>query len=507
MKHQPPPGDGTLEQAEQLRPWIEGETGMDFSGSRLTRLQDGLRKVSLLEALKLDPKALESAPFLERLTAQLTVGESFFFRNASHFAALRDHVGPDIFAHNQHRREVRLWSAGCAGGEEPYSLAILMDQLLGPDSGWNVSVLATDLNPAFLDKARRGVYRPWSFRLTDIQQDTRYFERQGNDYILNPRVRDCVRFAYLNLVKDVYPSASTGTLGLDLILFRNVSIYLKPAVTQVILQRMCGALRPGGWLLLGETEVNLAPSEGFVVRRMEQATLYQKISEGAPHFDALPALPAPVLAEVRYQQSPGAFATDLPNWVPLPETRAAGSGPSPVHAGAAGKPGPPDLWGQIEEPAARQHFAKAEVLIDGIASEQQRGELRLRYAKLLLEMGESARARGMVEQSLREAPMTVEAQLLHASFCEESGDFAEAEKAWRRALYLDRSCAIAHFHLALLQRNKDLRLAQRSLRIVFQLCDKQDPHALVEHADGVCYGRLREMAIAVFEAEQESESA
>lgn len=167
------------------------------------------------------------------------------------------------------------------------SLAILLDQRLRTqppaisNRQWaigngHVSILATDLNAEFLERARAGRYRDWSFRRTDIHHNPDYFHREGREYCLTKRIRDHVRFAYLNLVKDVYPSPLTGTLGLDLILFRNVAIYLKAEVTQAIIQRFHRALRPGGWLLLGETEVQTAPRDGFQVHRFGEATLFQK---------------------------------------------------------------------------------------------------------------------------------------------------------------------------------------------------------------------------------------
>ena len=90
-----------------------------------------------------------------------------------------------------------------------------------------------------------GLYRQWSFRQTNIHTDRRYFSPEGNAFRLAKRMRRHVHFAYLNLVKDVYPSPLTGTLGIDLIMFRNVAIYLKPEVNQAIIQRMHRALRPG----------------------------------------------------------------------------------------------------------------------------------------------------------------------------------------------------------------------------------------------------------------------
>jgi len=118
---------------DDLRLWVEAETGMDFSGVRLARLRDAVQRALPRDGglLRLEQlPALLQGPFLERLTAALTVGESFFFRNEFHFRALREHVVPGILHENVPKREIRVWSAGCAAGEEPYSLAILLDQIV-----------------------------------------------------------------------------------------------------------------------------------------------------------------------------------------------------------------------------------------------------------------------------------------------------------------------------------------------------------------------------------------
>src|ERR1051325_2243437 len=455
----------SMSQLEQLRLTVEAETGMDLADARFPRLQSAVERILAqrpgvdLDRLLARPE--EHAALMEQLAAELTVGESFFFRNEHHFRALREHIVPAIVQANAGLRELRIWSAGCATGEEPYSAAILLDQLLTDYGQWQVSILGTDLNLAFLERAREGRYRQWSFRQTDIQQDPRYFCADGEWFILSPRVREHVRFAYLNLVKDVYPSPLTGTLGLDLIFFRNVAIYLKPEVTKAIIERFQRALRPGGWLLLGEVELSLTPTAGFETKQFNQATFLRK-PPGAPGESSqavwtVPALgspPTPVLASQKVSgtfsagKGPDTFLSvpPLPQWGPLPWTNAGGRASAPVSAaGTAEAP----LAEQVERCAARKDFAGAERVLDRIASAKERAKNRLRYVGLLLGAAELGRAREMLEVCLREDLLLIEAHLWKASFAEEVGDLAVAEQAYRRALYLDRHCLMGHFHLAL----------------------------------------------------------
>lgn len=479
------------QQWDQLRQLAESETGMELSGTRFPRLQEAVTKVvarhqSDIPLQRILADTRHHSVFLERVCAELTIGESFFLRNEHHFQALREHVVPDILKQNAASQEIRIWSAGCATGEEPYSLAILLDQMLQTDSSQvaNWSILGTDLNPAFLERAREALYTQWSFRGTDINHDRNYFLPEGNKFRLHPRLRSSVHFSYLNLVKDVYPSPMTGTMALDLILFRNVAIYLKKEVTQAIIGRFHRALRPGGWLLLGETELNIASADGFEVKRFEQATLYQKTSERNERAKLAVAFPAPVLVDV----SPPTQIADtpvatLPDWVPLPAAR-----PETLSRPA------PASWERIESFVQNRNFAEAERLIESVPSLQERGVLRLRYARSLLAGAEVERAHTMLDSCIVDDPLSVEPQLLKGSFAEEAGDLETAEQAYRRALFVDRFCPMAHFHLGLLQQKKgDLKAATRSFQLVQQMASKHEPHAVVEYGEGVCYGRLLEM--------------
>ncbi len=510
---------------ETLRPLVEAETGMDFAGSRFTRLCEAVERVLVksgnsteLDGLLANP--LERGLFLERLTAELTVGESFFFRNEHHFQALREEVIPELLRRNAERRELRMWSAGCATGEEPYSLSILADQMLlapmkdrysqfeNQTSAWQVSILATDINPEFLRRARQAEYRSWSFRRTEIQQDPRYFEIAGDNYRLLPHVRDHVRFVYLNLVKDVYPSPLTGTVGLDLFLFRNVAIYLKPAVVRAIVEKFYHCLHPGGWLLLGEAEVSQVQPEEFDVRRIGQATFFQKPRVGAPAEPL--AQPRPVLPPVYFTEPPSGAVVPLARVTDRPPLAAEAAASqvnvptdmrprSPTAASAVG----PTLqfdWEHVEQCLLREEFDAVESALDKIRDRSERANMKWKYVRRLLDLSEITRATKTLDACLHEEPLMIEGHMLKASLAEERGDLAEAQAACRRALYLDRNCAMAHFHLALVQQLAgDAAGARKSLRLVEKLAKTQEPNALVAHGDGVCYGRLYEMAEAMLE--------
>ena len=162
----------------------------------------------------------------ELLITQFTTGESYFFRDQGQFDLIRQKLLPELIERRAKERTLRIWSAGCAGGEEPYSLAMLVLELASGLAGWNVLILGTDINGEALHKARQGEYREWSFRALDAQRKQHYFVRHGDRWRIGPQLRDMVSFRSLDLVRDHFPDPEAGFERFDLILCRNVFIYL-----------------------------------------------------------------------------------------------------------------------------------------------------------------------------------------------------------------------------------------------------------------------------------------
>ncbi|RME47577.1 MAG: protein-glutamate O-methyltransferase CheR, partial [Caldilineae bacterium] len=215
---------------------------------------------------------------LDTLAAHLTIGETYFFREHAALDVLRETILPPLLdpGHNP-TRTLRIWSAGCCTGEEPYTIAILLDELLPNRDDWHISILATDVNPRFLEKATRAVYREWSFRRTPARIREKYFIREGkNAYRLVPRIQRMVTFSYLNLIEDAYPSLLNGTASLHLIFCRNVLMYFAPDVVQTVLSRFHRALVPEGWLIVSSVEVSYLVNSPFTPVRFSGATLYRK---------------------------------------------------------------------------------------------------------------------------------------------------------------------------------------------------------------------------------------
>ncbi|MBN1484490.1 MAG: protein-glutamate O-methyltransferase CheR [Chloroflexia bacterium] len=235
---------------------IRQERGLDLRAYKETflrrrldvrlRARDCADYAAYARLLRQEPQ--EYRPLLDALTINLTR----FFRDGSTFQALEERILPQLLAARSAERRLRVWSAGCAAGEEPYSLAIMLRELLGPAlSRWQMELLATDMDETMLAKAAQGCYDSFSFRGVAPRYEAwveRYFT-PGPERQLAQVVRDMVSFRQHNLLQDPLPER------LDLLLCRNVLIYFERELHGRLYQAFHRALRPGGFLVLGKTEV------------------------------------------------------------------------------------------------------------------------------------------------------------------------------------------------------------------------------------------------------------
>ena len=214
---------------------------------------------------------------IEILASHLTVGETFFFREQKSFEALEKHILPAfINARRETDKRLRIWSAGCCTGEEPYSIAISLAKLIRDLTEWNITILATDINPHFLKKATNAEYKEWSFRSTPPKVKDSYFICKDRHYTILPHLKKLVTFSYLNLAEDVYPSLVNSTNGMDIIFCRNVLMYFDPEQSVKVIKNLYHSLVDGGCLLTSPSEASSALYSQFVTINFPGVTIYKK---------------------------------------------------------------------------------------------------------------------------------------------------------------------------------------------------------------------------------------
>jgi chemotaxis protein methyltransferase CheR len=204
----------------------------------------------------------------------LTTNETYFFREAFQLKALTEEILPELKAVKEKKGEktLRIWSAGCSTGEEPYTIAML---ILGMDCfrGWRVEIIGTDISQRVLQHSRKAVYGKTSFRTTEEHYIQRFFQEQDNGYKVNDEVRELVTISHLNL----FDQNRLALLGkMDVIFCRNVIIYFDQAAKRKIIESFYRMLHDGGYLLLGHSESLMNISTAFALRHLKNDMVYQK---------------------------------------------------------------------------------------------------------------------------------------------------------------------------------------------------------------------------------------
>jgi len=215
---------------------------------------------------------LEREPWLvKRLAAALTVDETFFLRHPEHFEALTTHVRERLCSED---RRLVLWSAGCAGGEEPYSMAIAIHRALGEPALSRTQVLASDISEAALGRAKRGLYGPWSFRGVCHLTRTTYFEcsGRGDEYRLRCPVPAAVTFQHNALEEQL---CELTPKSIDVVFFRNVAIYLTDDALRRIYAGLFRVLRDDGILVLSPADPRPS-SDRFSASHIGDVLVYRK---------------------------------------------------------------------------------------------------------------------------------------------------------------------------------------------------------------------------------------
>jgi chemotaxis protein methyltransferase CheR len=220
------------------------------------------------------------------LSEHLTTGDSYFFRDAKQCGLLASSILPELIVRHARRRRLRIWSAGCSTGEEAYTLAILVDELGPLAVDWNVEIVATDISIKSLKKARRGLFAEWSMRSVDTERRARYFAERGALWEIHPRLRARVTFREMDLVREPAPGTDSDLVAFDLILCRNLFIYLTEPAIDAVTRKLTGALAPGGYLLIGRYEELGTHTAPLCVRTHAGVVAYQSLRTTARDDEA-----------------------------------------------------------------------------------------------------------------------------------------------------------------------------------------------------------------------------
>jgi chemotaxis protein methyltransferase CheR len=450
------------------------------------------------------------------LAARLTVPESYFFRNTDQFNALRESVLPDLLADRSPSQPFRVLSAGCASGEEPYSLGITLNELLPREC--EVSIVAVDLNPEALERARRGLYSEWALRETDSAARAKWFTKSGRDFQLHTQALGFVQFVECNLAG---PTAELlPKEHYDLIFCRNFLMYLTREKYLEVASKLGRALVPGGFLFLGHAETLRGADAGFETQQSHGTFYYRKTPRpdahrsGAQRQTLQPRLPEADPATLPWYD---AISQATARIVALSEQLGADAARS-KQAPDAGAAEPSGRNAPITSPhpavesavapvlslLRQERYPEALSLVDTLTSSVDRGVALLLRALLLTHAGRAAEAEQACSELLELDAGDAGAHYVLALCRDEASDAQGALRHYERAAALDPTFALPRLQLGLLQRRLgDAPAARRNLVLACALLDRETDGRVLLFGGGFKRDVLVAMGLAALRASEQ----
>ena len=444
---------------QALKEYLIHETGLayyqDKDADLQYKIQSRMQELNLsrfeayLDYLR---QPLQGTQEMDQLVQQLTIGETYFFRHSEQLSAIKDSLLPELLAAKRSTKKLNIWSAGCATGEETYSLAIILHANFPELKDWQVEILGTDINPAFLERARAACYRKWSFRNTEERLRLNYFEDQGNVWQLRQAYRRWVRFQQHNLKQDDFSRLGVGRF--DLVICRNVLIYFSRSSQEALVQGFYDGLHDPGWLVLGPAELTSLACAPFVANDLSRLSCFKKTGEpivnrsnfSVPEFlRPQPSIPQP-------------FAPFV--WQPsiLSERE------TPVLS-------PDQIMSRPFEPPT-EALPAVSLSLEGI--------------KVLADQGELQEAERLCREMVQNDPLNARAYYYLGLILSAADHFKTAQEALLQALYLDRQNLLAHYHLGVLyQQQGALQRAKKALANAARLLEKYSETDVLPDAEGM----------------------
>ncbi len=416
------------------------------------------------------------------LLNRLTVNHTYFFRNEPQFKLLKEKILPELIAHKReemiinHRKiggkpSLRIWSAGCSTGEEPYSVAIVLKEAIPDLENWDVQVVATDASNSALEAAGKGTYGLTSMRFVSKERRDLYFiERksiEGNvEYEIRDAIKNIVCFGYLNLVEQCYPTA------FDIIFCCNVTIYFENQTTMGVMDKIYHSLNGDGYLFVGPSESLHFISDRFKMFDWEDAIYYQKRK------------PKEVLSEVKVagMQRVKVDKTLEETSRRESEVRFRVSGSPETDPGKT-------VYDLLAEATRNLDRKKYYAALDLIGQAQRIGkesvEIYYLEAEALSSLGRFEEAKDSLKTAFKLNPLFAAVHYLLGFLLIEEGKIEEAKKSFKKALYLNKDFTLAHFGLANIYISEGrTQEAIREYRNTLNILAKHAPDDIVAYSGG-----------------------
>ncbi|MBF0465019.1 MAG: tetratricopeptide repeat protein [Nitrospirae bacterium] len=477
-----------------IQSFISAHTGLHVDEKDLNAtIHSRLRHVSLQSSddycAFLATDSPESRHEWRVLYQKITTGESFFFRDKGQFSLLRNTILKELIEYNKEKRTLRLWSAGCSTGEEPYSLAIVINELIPDIHMWDITVIGTDINESALDKAAKGIFSDWSFRMVPKDVIATYFIRRKGHYEIEPRIRRMVTFKQGNLIKDNYPDIISGIYDMDLIICRNVFIYFQPENITIALNKLTKSLRDGGYLLTGHAELQAVPHHDLMPIAYPDSTIFRRSDKvHKRHTEPLVSFLPPQIIPVQHipvKKSEKHHSHKTPSTYATPQKSA-------IKRAAAVRPSPSVL---VDEAKALLKDGKYPQVIEKmrffLIDNPKQSDAYALLAEAYANTGDLTNAAAVCKEAIAINPLDIRPYYLLAHIAAEYGNLEEGKDMLKRVIYLNSGCIAAYLELSAIYEHtgdtaKALKLKDNALSIL----DSLPPDTEIEFYSGLTVKEL-----------------
>jgi len=429
----------------------------------------------------------------KELALQLTIGESYFFRDRGQIELLKTTILPKLIdqkrqANNREKPSLRIWSAGCSTGEEAYSLAILVNKLIPDLHNWQILILGTDLNFEAIAKAKRGVYEAWSFRMVDPEIKKNYFNQRQQSWEIKEHIRSLVKFQTNNLIKNTFPNSASDIWEMDIIICRNVFIYFDAKSISMVLDKFYNTLRTTGYLIAGHAELHGQDLGKLKTKVFPESVVYQRHEDVQIETPTKPSQLLPVLINTP---------------IPLVSKYSVNNSKNLSTYSVQRSPAKSSVLTAVEHSNVKNQndlaktFGRAETLFKqgeyAIAIHEAEQVIKHHphhfgacylLAQAWANLGEPEKAATYCQKAIEIDAVSIAPYYLFAHIAEEKGDIERAKELFKTIIYLDPSAITAYVELGIIYQNTgDRNRAKKMLSAAEELLKRLPPHLTVEPSE------------------------
>ncbi len=433
---------------------------------------------------------LESASLtidqIEILAGHLTIGETYFWREPQSFDALEKFILPELInSRINENKKIKIWSAGCSSGEEPYSIAIALKRLLPDIKDWNITIRATDINPGILRKAINGIYGKWSFRnVPDWLQNQYFIKREENKFEVIPDIKSMIEFSHLNLAEANYSSSLKNLDSFDLIFCRNVLMYFDKERTNKIVDNFYDLLADKGWLVVSACELSQQIFSRFVSVNFPGAVFYKKdVTKSKTEKNFTHNLVSPAFDRITKFKKSAKKEVEIKHIQPLIKKQK-------IEVSISEIPGR-TFFEECVYLYSNGLYSEVINKLSKVASSSDESTLLI---KALANKGDIKEAIIKCEEAITKDKLNLGLHYLCATILIENNETEKAISALKKVNYLNPDFVLADYTLGnIYLKQTDFQKAKKHFENALTILKKYNDNDEIAESDGITAGRLKEI--------------